>query len=199
MNQVLAAEAELLWAVFRDHYLVDRLIGACGGWRTLSAAELSRLDLTDTERKAVTALQELVQRGYPVLTPLTLATPSEVGEIYTKRLGGWIQEVMFAIALDGKHRVIEEIMVATGSSQAIALTAGDVLRPLIRAGARGFVLVHNHPSGDPSPSAEDLHFTHALAAAATIVGITFVDHVIVGGRGGGFTSLFEQGHIDVAA
>ena len=199
MTGPMAVEANLLWEVFRDHRLVDQLIGAAGGWRTLSSDELSRLDLTDIERRSVSALQELVQRGYPSLSRHVLTTPTEVGEVCCRRLGGAVNEVLIALALDGQHRLLEEITVATGGSHALTLSVSDVLRPLIRAGARGYIVVHNHPSGDPTPSDDDIRFTSRLAAASTVVGITLVDHVVVGTRGGGYVSMFAQGQIHAAA
>lgn len=199
MSHVLAPEAELLWAVFREHRLVNALVAAPGGWRTLSRAELVLLDFTDAEVTAVLALQELVSRGYPALVPRTLTTPKTVAEVYGHRLGGAIQETMIVVALDAQHHVIDEITVATGGGSTLSLTASDVLRPVIRSGARGFIVVHNHPGGSPTPSRDDIEFTHALAAAASIVRVNLVDHVIVGARDGGFVSLFERGVIDAAA
>jgi DNA repair protein RadC len=60
--------------------------------------------------------------------------------------------------------------------------ASDVLRAAIRLGASGFVLVHNHPSGDPTPSAEDVVFTQHTLRAALAVGVPLLDHVVVAGR-----------------
>jgi DNA repair protein RadC len=157
------------------------------------------MDLTQNEMRAVIALQELTSRSYPKMEPLTLGMPADVGRVYEHRLGGAREEHMVVVALDGRHRVLHEIEVACGGSHVVALTTADVLRPLIRAGAKAFIVLHNHPSGDPTPSAEDIAFTRALAAAAEIVGVSLVDHVIVGARGGGWISLYERGEIDVAA
>jgi DNA repair protein RadC len=192
-------EGDELYAVLRDDAFVDKLTRAPGGWRTLSEHELDEMQLTVSEVRAVLALQELTSRSYPSLEPLTLAMPADVGRVYGHRLGGARQERMIAIALDGRHRVLQEIEVARGGSHGVALTTADVLRPLIRAGAKAFIILHNHPSGDPTPSAEDIVFTQALAAAADIVGVTLVDHVIVGAGGGGWVSMYERGEIDVAA
>jgi DNA repair protein RadC len=70
----------------------------------------------------------------------------------------------------------------------------DILTPVVRAGALGFVLVHNHPSGDPRPSREDLMLTATVKQAAEIVGAPLIDHVIVGG--GSTVSLLSAGHLD---
>jgi DNA repair protein RadC len=65
--------------------------------------------------------------------------------------------------------------------------AADPLRLALRTGASGFVLVHNHPSGDPVPSKEDVAFTRRVAEAAVVVGIPLLDHVVV--ARGGFASV----------
>jgi DNA repair protein RadC len=68
-----------------------------------------------------------------------------------------------------------------------------VLRPLLRIGASRFILVHNHPSGDPYPSVEDITLTRVVAECGAAAGVPLVDHIIVAGRGGGFTSLVSLG------
>ena len=69
----------------------------------------------------------------------------------------------------------------------MGVRAADPIRLALRAAASGFVLVHNHPSGDPAPSAEDVEFTRRVAAAAAVVGTPLLDHVIV--ASGGFSSI----------
>jgi DNA repair protein RadC len=100
---------------------------------------------------------------------------------------------MVAVALDGKLNLLAEIEIATGGHHGIAVTPADVFRPLIRSGASAFVLVHNHPSGDPTPSREDIAMTQAVVSVGVVVGIELLDHVIVGARGGGWSSLMDLG------
>jgi len=69
-----------------------------------------------------------------------------------------------------------------------------VLVPVVRDGAAAFVLVHNHPSGDPTPSPEDLHFTHALARASALLAIPLLDHVVV--TKDAYRSLLDTGQLD---
>jgi DNA repair protein RadC len=102
---------------------------------------------------------------------------------------------MLGIALDGRNRFIAEVELARGGRHGAALFVSDALRPLIRVGASAVILVHNHPSGDPAPSPEDISLTTAIKVAADCVGIPLVDHIIIGGRGGGFASLRDLGII----
>ena len=77
-------------------------------------------------------------------------------------------EVMLAICVDGQNRLRQVV---------------EVARPVLIAGASGFILAHNHPSGDPTPSGEDVNMTRAVFNAARVVGLTLVDHIIIGGPG----------------
>ena len=166
-----------------------------GGWRTLSIRELEALGLADTV-DVVLALQDLVRRGYPQLPRHRFGRSEDVARVYEHRLGGFDREVMVAVALDGRMNVIAELELASGGHHGIAIAPPDIFRPLIRCAAGAFVLVHNHPSGDPSPSREDISMTQALVGLADIVGVQLVDHVIVGARGGGWVSLADLGLLE---
>lgn len=101
-------------------------------------------------------------------------------------------ELMVLFFLDGRNRLIGGEIVAKGGQHGCALRARDILRSALVSGASGFVIGHNHPSGDPKPSVEDITMTTTLIAAAEAVGLPFLDHVIVA-RGGRDNSLFEMG------
>ncbi len=192
-------EGKLLRAVFRGAPFVSRLARAPGGWRTLSLHELNALRLSDKERDAVVALQELVQRSYPVMLRHKLVNSAGVASIYAHRLGGLMHEVMLAIALDGQNHFLAEVEVARGGAHRLAVQPRDVIRLLLREGASTFILLHNHPGGDPIPSPEDVKMTRAMVDCANAIGLPMVDHVIIGGRGGGYSSLLDLGMIEPAA
>lgn len=172
----------------------QRLASHPGGWRTMSAHEIDALGL-NAHLSVVLALQELVCKGYPELPRHCFTKSDDVAAVYSERLAGLDREVMVAIALDGKMSVLAELEIAQGGHHGIAVTPSDVFRPLIRAGASAFVLVHNHPSGDPSPSREDIAMTKAVAAVGDVIGIELLDHVVIGARGGGWSSLGDLGVI----
>jgi len=91
--------------------------------------------------------------------------------------------VFLILAIDIRNVVLEEIEVARGSLTAVEVHPREVFRPLIRCGAAGAIAVHNHPSGDPTPSPEDLALTRRLREVGDLVGIPLVDHVVVAERG----------------
>ena len=101
------------------------------------------------------------------------------------------REGFHVILLDVRGRLIRAAQVAEGSLSQCPVSPRDALRPAVREGAHSIVLCHNHPSGDPSPSADDVDLTERLRAAAELVGILARDHVIV--AAGGYYSFVEAG------
>ncbi|MFH1532356.1 MAG: JAB domain-containing protein [Pseudomonadota bacterium] len=101
------------------------------------------------------------------------------------------RESFWVLGLGARNHVLVEERIAMGTANLCALLPRDVFRPLVAAGAVQAVLVHNHPSGDPTPSAEDLTLTRRLVAAGELVGVGILDHVIVGA--GTWTSLLDEG------
>ena len=117
-----------------------------------------------------------------------MASFEAVVEWARPKLAALDHEEVWMLALDGQNALKALKCVARGGQHGCALTARDILRPAIAGGASAIVLVHNHPSGDPSPSEDDIAMTRALAAAATVVGLPLLDHVIVA-RQGAFSLL----------
>lgn len=197
MQAANSAEREELEAVLGTR-VADLLCSAPGGWRTLAEVELEGLGLPLEVRASVRALQGLTGRGYPALPLGRASGPERVGQVYAARLGAEVTEHLFALALDGRRRLLAEIEIARGGAHAAAVTPGDVFRPLIRAGAMACILVHNHPSGDPTPSREDVAMTGAVQEIGNVVGIPLLDHIVVGARGGGWRSMLTLGLVEHA-
>jgi DNA repair protein RadC len=99
--------------------------------------------------------------------------------------------------LDGRHRVLREEVVSQGTLTASLVHPREVFRPALRESAAALILVHNHPSGDPTPSAEDREVTLRLVRAGELLGVRVIDHVIVAERG--FCSLKEEGAMDAGS
>ncbi len=99
-------------------------------------------------------------------------------------------EELWILALDGGNGLRAARRVATGGLHGIFVSARDPLRIALREGASAFILVHNHPSGDPTPSREDVEFTERIAHAADVVATPLVDHVVVARAS--FVSMLEH-------
>lgn len=124
---------------------------------------------------------------------LAIRDPADVFRHFHPRLRRARQECFLVLLLDGRHRMIREELVSRGTLTASLVHPREVFRPALRACAAALILVHNHPSGDPTPSPEDREVTRRLARAGEILGVAVVDHVIVAERG--YSSLREEGDL----
>jgi len=102
-------------------------------------------------------------------------------------------EEVWLLCLDGRNTMRSCRRVAQGGLHGCAVTAKDILRPALRDGASAIVLVHNHPSGDPTPSDADVAMTSELDVACAAIGLPLLDHVVVAAEGA--ASLMELGSI----
>lgn len=128
------------------------------------------------------------------LEPFTVAAPDPVP--YGERMGSadrvrdafraWLSDQpgeVFAVALlDGKHKLMALAEVSRGTLTSSLVHPREVFGPAVRLGAAAVIVAHNHPSGDPEPSVEDLAVTRRLTEAGKILGIPLLDHVVVGDR-----------------
>jgi DNA repair protein RadC len=103
------------------------------------------------------------------------------------------REHFLGLYLNTRNRLLARETVSLGSLNASLVHPREVFEPAVRLGAANVVVVHNHPSGETDPSEDDLGITRRLRAAGEILGISLLDHVIVGSRG--YTSLKEEGHL----
>jgi DNA repair protein RadC len=95
------------------------------------------------------------------------------------RLATLDHEELWTLVLDGRHGLRAARRVASGGVHGLHVGVRDVLRVVLREAGGAFVLVHNHPSGDPQPSEEDVAFTKAVTEGATAIGTPFLDHIVV--------------------
>ncbi|MHB8719078.1 MAG: JAB domain-containing protein [Candidatus Dormibacteria bacterium] len=150
--------------------------------RQLGAAGLSREHGVAADRALrLAALWELAERWYPDERP-AVSSPREAVLL----LGGLREaptEQVWVILLDSRHRPVRTETIAVGCLNSTRLTPRDALAPALRHGAAAFVVAHNHPSGDPSPSQADRAVTAALRNAADLVCVPLLDHIIVAAHG----------------
>ncbi len=120
-----------------------------------------------------------------------IRSPADVHRHLHPHLRHVCHERFGVLLLDGRHRLIRQETVSQGTLTASLVHPREVFRPALREAAAALILVHNHPSGDPTPSAEDREVTLRLARAGEILGVRVLDHVIVAERG--YCSLREEG------
>jgi DNA repair protein RadC len=129
--------------------------------------------------------------------PVRLPDRAAVEAWARPRLATLDHEELWLLALDGHHGLRAARRVASGGIHGLHVATRDPLRVALREAASAFILVHNHPSGDPHASDEDVAFTRALAQAAAVIGTPLLDHVIVARRR--TTSMLESGVLAAGA
>jgi DNA repair protein RadC len=122
-----------------------------------------------------------------------IAGSEQVFRHFSPRLAGLKQERFYVVLLDGKGRVMRDLLVSEGSLTASIVHPREVFRRAIREAAAAVILVHNHPSGDPTPSPEDEALTARLRAAGDLLGIRVLDHVVIGS--GCYVSFVDSGKL----
>ena len=146
------------------------------------------------------AVMELARRvlGRPA-GEAPLLTRADLVVAYLEPLAASLEvEKFWALCLNRKNRLLKRVEVTSGTATAALAHPREVFRAAIREAASALVCAHNHPSGDPAPSAADVQITHLLREAAKTVEITLLDHVIIGRAGAdplgrGYYSFREAG------
>lgn len=197
-------EAELLALVLRSgntqssaHRIALRVLGHCGGLIGLarsSRAELMRIGgVGEASSAALLATLELGRRLHAkrLVRGSSISGPSDVFRHFHPILRHACQECFIVLLLDGRQRVLGKQVISRGTLTASLVHPREVFRPALAACAASLVLVHNHPSGDPTPSAEDRAVTQRLVEAGELLGVRVVDHIVV--AEGGFVSLRDEG------
>jgi len=189
--------ALVLGTGIRDHparAVALELVRSAGGVGALSRAsprELAQVTGVGAARAArVAAAVELGRRALDAVQHReTLGRAEDVYRCVAPRLAGLTQEVFISIGVDIRNGLLDVVEVARGTVIGVEVHPREVFRPLIRMAAAGGVLVHNHPSGDPTPSTEDLELTRRLREVGRLLGIPIIDHVVIGDRS--FRSVAE--------
>ena len=131
----------------------------------------------------------LAEAAAPYPRPIRRA--EDIFDLLRDEARRWDRERFVTVALDNGHRMLGIEEVSVGSLSAAPVHPREVFKALILANAAAFIGVHNHPSGEPTPSTEDIAITNKLGEAGRLLGIPLLDHIILGRDR--FTSLVEDG------
>lgn len=117
--------------------------------------------------------------------------PTQIFEHFHHEFRDRRKEYFLALLLDGKNRIIKRVQISEGSLNQSIVHPREVFNPAVRESAAAIILVHNHPTGDPTPSREDIEITRRLREAGELMGVKVLDHIIIGD--GTFLSFVAQG------
>lgn len=185
------SDAELLAIILQKGTKKENALEVAN--KLLSEYNLEKLsDLTINELRGIPgiglvkalqikALLELTSRIGSVPRHLVrVKKPKDIYNYMAKPLFNLKQEHFFVLCLDTKNQIVSDKLLAKGTLNAALVHPREIFKEAIKNSANSFILVHNHPSGDPEPSEEDIRMTEEIIKASELIGIRMLDHIIIG-------------------
>jgi len=191
LGALALTERELLALVLRNGVagesvldMATLLLADFGGLRAIANARAEELawrpGVGSAKAAALVAAFELGRRvDQSTMTPATLRAAEDVAGVAGSELAGARRERALVLVCDGANRLRRSVVVSEGSIDRSLLPVREIMNVVLRHDGRAFALAHNHPNGDPTPSDADREATIAVAAAARVVGLRFLGHVVV--------------------
>lgn len=161
---------------------------------TAHPADLHVIGFSSAAIERLAALVEFSKRfGEQEFVPgAAFRGSSDIYAHFRERLASEPVEYFYAVLLDNKHRKLRDVLVSKGSLSSSIVHPRDVYAQVIRHSAAAVIFVHNHPSGDPTPSKEDLEITRRLREVGDLVGVRVLDHIVIGR--GRYVSFVDDGY-----
>jgi DNA repair protein RadC len=166
--------------------LGQRLLASVSGLEGLHRCSIHELEqhkgigrVKAIQIKAAIELGRRLGSGRPVEKP-QIQSPEDAAELLQYEMGVLEQEHLRTLLLDTRNRLIQIAEVYRGTLNSSHIRVGEVFREAVRIGAAALIVVHNHPSGDPTPSPEDVAVTRVLVEAGKLLDIEVLDHLIIG-------------------
>jgi DNA repair protein RadC len=201
------SDAELLALIIRTGDTTSRKSAIDLGRELISHFSSNLRELGSADISEITAIKGMgIAKAAGVKAAFTLAarfqarklenldrftSPRQVFDYFHHEFRDCRKEYFLVLLLDGKNRIIRRVQVSEGSLNQSIVHPREVFSPAVKESAAAMILVHNHPTGDPAPSQEDIAITRRLKEAGEIMGIRVLDHIIVGD--GEYLSFVERG------
>lgn len=167
-----------------------------GGLGIAEVRELTEIDgIGEAKACSIVAAMELSKRltsEREGIVRVRIRDSRQVADLMTEEMAGEKREFFMTLNLNSKMQVESKSIISIGNIDSAPVHPREVFGPAVRRGAAAVVVAHNHPSGDPTPSRQDVEVTKRLLDASAVLGIKLVDHVIVGN--GCFTSMKSEGY-----
>ncbi|MDK2981269.1 MAG: repair protein RadC [Chloroflexota bacterium] len=179
--------------------LARDVLNQFGGLRGLHAAQFQDLCAVKGLGKAKAAqIKAAIELGYRLSreedTPAVyLSKPADVHALMAHRLAAKLQEELWVLALNTRNRLVWEQRLYIGTLNHSSVRLAEVFEVPLRQRASAIILVHNHPSGDPQPSDEDIYFTEELVKAGRLLDVGVLDHIVI--AEGGYCSIRQMGRV----
>ncbi|MFZ2257710.1 MAG: DNA repair protein RadC [Clostridiaceae bacterium] len=177
--------------------LTAKLLNTFGGLNGVMEADFHELSAMNgikaVKATQILAVSELAKRyqSFRSGDEYRISTPQDVADLVMNEMRDLKKEILKVLILNTKNIVTGTIDASVGTLSSSIVHPRDIYRDAIRRSAASIILVHNHPSGDPTPSGDDINSTRRVKEAGKIIGIELLDHIIIGE--GKFVSLKEKG------
>lgn len=198
------SNAELLAVILRSGtardgvlVLAGKLLKTFGGLNGVLEADFQELTAITGIKAAkatqIQAVSEIAKRygNFRSGDEYRITTPEDAADLVMNEMRDLKREVLKVLILNTKNIVTGSVDASVGTLSSSIVHPRDIFRDAIKRNAASIILVHNHPSGDPTPSGDDINSTRRVREAGRIIGIELLDHIIIGE--GRFTSLKEKG------
>ena len=170
-------------------------INGLDGLLNLNIEEIRKIKgVKDVKASQILAVVELFSRFKTLKASkeeLKITSPNDIGNLLINEMSNLNQEVLKVILLNTKNIVIGEKDIFKGTLNSSIVHPREIFREAVRRGSASIIVAHNHPSGDPTPSKEDINITLRIKECSNIIGIGLLDHIIIGNNK--FISLKEKG------
>lgn len=197
-------DAELMAILFRTGTrsfgavaLAENVLAHFGNLRGLSQASIEEIQaikgLGEAKSIEIKAALELGKRlaSFKKVDRQRVSAAKQVVDLLMVRFKDYEAEHFKCVLLNSKNDILKIVDVSKGGLDSASAVPRDVYRQAVREGATAVIVCHNHPSGDPTPSRDDLFLTKRLSEAGTLLGVSFIDHIVFGD--GSYVSLKEKG------
>jgi len=154
--------------------------GTLGRLAAMGPAELMSLGLTKAETARFAVLQEVQRRSTRSIDAPKITSPRAAGTYLLPKVQGWTEERFGMLALNAKGELLADRILSQGTATATLISPREFFREALRYGASSALAWHNHPSGSPEPSREDMALTTRLRSAGESLGVPLADHIILG-------------------
>jgi DNA repair protein RadC len=200
------SEAQLLAIILRTGGggrsaidLAIEILDSFGDLKKIEAASIGEFAPIKGMGKAkVAQLKAAFELGRRLMDEPSVRGPAfssghDVYSYYHCRFKNLEKEVFYCMMLDAKNRVLKDCKISEGTLTSSLIHPREAFKDAIKESSASVIFVHNHPSGDPSPSREDISITERLVSVGEVIGIRVLDHIIIGDEK--YTSMREKGYI----
>lgn len=177
--------------------LAEHILGRFEGLRGVATASIDELsEIRGLGTAKATQIQAMVELGKRLAATVgesraVIRSPQDAADLLMPGLRHESQEHFTALLLNTKNEVLKQKTISVGSLNASVVTPRELFREAISANSAAVVIAHNHPSGDPTPSRDDIDVTKRLTQAGQMIGIDVLDHIVIGD--GRWVSMKERG------